>query len=732
MSLTCQEHPVAEMKGVSALVDAFPLPAAVLTMEGAVVRANASFRQMNADQPGFPPPESSSLWRRWIETVAGAGAAGLDRQLPFEEGASAPVRVRLRLLPTEPTCLLATCEPAEHRYRDSLDTSADLICVTDLQGDIIYVNEMWRRRMGRGQTEIAGTNSLVYVRPEFHTAYREALQQAASGQRVEAVRFTAQTKDGGSIDILTHFVPMLDANGAVAQVLASGRDITELQRAREELKSSEERLRVLFEYAPDAHYLMDLMGTFLDVNRAAEELCGYAKEEIIGKSFLKMGILSPKQLPRAAGYMAQSAMGRSIGPVELLLKRKDGTHIHVEIRTHPVRVGGRDVVLGTARDVSDRRKAEAALRDSEEKFKVIFEEAGEGIAYLDDGGRVLDSNKKVQEILGRSAEELAGKHLLELGILDAGNIPEIMGRLQQVLLGTREPLALCVTNKQGRQLHLECTASAVQCKGGSHHVVVLMRDVTESRRAAEHQAQLVRQLSEINQELRDFAHIVSHDLKAPLRGTRVLAEWLTADYQDKLDAQGKENLRLLNGRLNHMQNLIDGILQYSRVGRAEENVTFVDLGQLLREVVENLDVPSCISMQIQPGLPTVQADATRITQVFQNLLSNAIKYMDKPQGEVRVMGEDRGDCWEFRVADNGPGIEQKYFERIFKIFQTLTPKDAYESTGLGLTLTKKIVELYGGRIWVESTIGQGSTFFFTWPKEIHKLSETPEPASISS
>jgi signal transduction histidine kinase len=238
----------------------------------------------------------------------------------------------------------------------------------------------------------------------------------------------------------------------------------------------------------------------------------------------------------------------------------------------------------------------------------------------------------------------------------------------------------------------------------------------ERKQAEKQQAQLLQKLSEINQELKDFAYIISHDLKAPLRAIRTIADWLQADYADRLDAEGKEHLALLTNRVNRMQGLIDGVLQYSRIGRTEQGTVPVDLGRVVAEIIEDLDAPRHIAIGIESDLPTVDADPTRITQVFQNLLSNAIKYMDKPQGRIAVACAEQDGFWQFRVSDNGPGIEAKDFERIFKLFQTLARRDDSESTGVGLTITRKIVELYGGKIWVESEIGQGSTFFFTFPK----------------
>ncbi len=226
------------------------------------------------------------------------------------------------------------------------------------------------------------------------------------------------------------------------------------------------------------------------------------------------------------------------------------------------------------------------------------------------------------------------------------------------------------------------------------------------------------ELEKINQELQEFAHIVSHDLKAPLRGMDTLITWLADDYADQLDDGGKENLELLSIRSQRMRNLIDGILQYSRAGQASHKTKAVDLNQLLPEVIDMLQPPDHITVTVDENLPTVEFEETRLYQVFQNLLSNAIKYIDKPEGQITLRSRAEDAVWRFSISDNGPGIEAKYFERIFKMFQTLEAKDTYESTGVGLALIKKIVEMYGGTVGVESDLGQGTTFWFTVPMSL--------------
>lgn len=229
------------------------------------------------------------------------------------------------------------------------------------------------------------------------------------------------------------------------------------------------------------------------------------------------------------------------------------------------------------------------------------------------------------------------------------------------------------------------------------------------------QAQLLNELQLRNQDLKDFAYVVSHDLKAPLRAIGSLAGWLVSDYQDKLDAQGQELVRLLLERTERMHNLIEGILEYSKIGRIHEQHKALELEPLLLEVADSLDLPAHIQLKLDTPLPTLLAEPTRIRQLFSNLIGNAAKFMDKAQGEISVSCQQKDEFWEFAVSDNGPGIAPKHYEKVFQLFQTLQARDEFESTGIGLTLVKKIVELYGGSIWLESELGQGSSFIFSWP-----------------
>jgi signal transduction histidine kinase/ligand-binding sensor domain-containing protein len=224
-------------------------------------------------------------------------------------------------------------------------------------------------------------------------------------------------------------------------------------------------------------------------------------------------------------------------------------------------------------------------------------------------------------------------------------------------------------------------------------------------------------LEEVNSELKDFAYVVSHDLKAPLRGISQLSTWLSEDHREGLGKEGMEQIDLLQGRVNRMNNLVDGILRYSRLGRSEDLESEINLSFLLPNIIKRLESPEGIIFEIQEGLPKITMNQTKIEEVFQNLISNAVKYMGKPKGIIKIGFTELSGYWEFRVEDNGPGIEKKYHDKIFQIFQTLKARDDFESTGIGLFIVKKIIAGAGGEIRLKSEPGKGSVFLFTLPKK---------------
>jgi len=247
-------------------------------------------------------------------------------------------------------------------------------------------------------------------------------------------------------------------------------------------------------------------------------------------------------------------------------------------------------------------------------------------------------------------------------------------------------------------------------------------------KAFEKQERLLKNLEDKNQELSDYAHMVSHDLKSPLRTIDTLSAWLKEDYTNKLDEVGKDHLNNLRSGVEKMDDLITGILEYSTIGKDKTDVFPVNLNAVLKDVLKMLYVPENIQIEFE-NLPTVYGDKLRLFQLFQNLISNAIKYNDKEKGLIKIKVLEEKDFWKFEIEDNGKGIEEKYFNKIFKAFEKL--ENTYDSTGIGLSIVKKIINVYEGNIWLTSQLGKGTTFHFTL-KKINYVSSSNSSSKSST
>ncbi|MGH1385052.1 sensor histidine kinase [Kordia sp.] len=247
-----------------------------------------------------------------------------------------------------------------------------------------------------------------------------------------------------------------------------------------------------------------------------------------------------------------------------------------------------------------------------------------------------------------------------------------------------------------------------------HLVDIIDNQTKEILQINQQRDKLLANLERQNQELNDYTHLVSHDLKSPLQSIDALTTWLKDDYNELLDESGKETIKLIRSNVEKMDTLVKGILRYSTIGRVEKDFYKVDTHEVFKRVVSFIKIPDHIKISIPQKLPEVTGDHFRLEELFRNLLRNAIKFNDKPKGEITIGYTDKDDFWEFYVQDNGKGIEEKYFDKIFVAFQKL--ENNYKSTGIGLSIVKKIIELYNGEIWIESTPNLGSTFYFTLKK----------------
>jgi signal transduction histidine kinase len=379
----------------------------------------------------------------------------------------------------------------------------------------------------------------------------------------------------------------------------------------------------------------------------------------------------------------------------------------------------------TARDIGARAARQRMTAEEREiEARAVLDSLRKHIALLDGQGNIVSVNRAWREFgLANGATpaqaDAVGQNYI-VACQPPGQVPgdaqaaAAQAGIQAVLAGTSPGFELeypCHSPAEERWFLMRVTPLAGPIGGA----VVTHETITERRHLEQQRAGLVAELQAANRELSDFAYVVSHDLKAPLRGISSLASWLIEDFSDKLGAEGRSHLQLIASRVTRLSALIDAILAYSRAGRSRDDHATVALGPLVQNVIDLLAPPPHIQVDVLGDLPALTIDPAKAQQVFQNLLSNAIDFMDKAVGQVAVACVRDGADWHFTVADNGPGIEARHFERVFQLFQTLASRDELERTGVGLALVKKIVEMEGGRVWIESIVGAGATFHFTLP-----------------
>lgn len=464
----------------------------------------------------------------------------------------------------------------------------------------------------------------------------------------------------------------------------------------------------------DAVVIFDSQGRVVLANSPAQRMFGYNGADI---RKLCAADLIPRrfrdaQLFEWTEYSEESEARGKGKDLDLYGLRSDGREFNADVSLSPL---GEGLFLARVRDVTRRKQALVEAREFAESIVATIQEP---LVVLDQDYRLVSANRAFYQFFDLLQADAVGQRFFELHHRE-WDVPDLHRLLADVLQNHRRvegfELALKSAGFEDRTLRLN--VSRVVGKAKKHKLILIaMEDITERKRLESEQIRIIRELECANEELRNFAYVVSHDLKAPLRGIGSLADWIVADQQERLDAEGQQHLKLLIQRVKRMDALIDGVLRYSRAGRLREAKAAVDLDKMVREVVDLLPRPAHVAVTFNKTLPVINTEKTRIQQVFQNLLSNAMRFIDKAEGRIEIDFEDAEDMWEFSVADNGPGIEARHFERIFQLFQTLNSRDRFESTGVGLAIVKKIVDMYGGRVWVDSILGRGSTFSFSLPK----------------
>ncbi len=490
------------------------------------------------------------------------------------------------------------------------------------------------------------------------------------------------------------------------------------RRAEDKHKESEEKYHQVIEAANDAIFISDAStGVVSEANLMSEKLTGIEHDKIIG---MNLSALFP--IDRANKYISfyhdHLEKGKIISE-DIEIIHKSGRRIPVDIRASKTTADGREIAISIFRDMAVQKRIERQIKDTKQFLEKVMESVSNAIFVVSLHGHYTMVNHGAEEISGYKADELVGKSFSS--ILEPGSRKKMKAyfiKSSQLGHTVRQCEANIIT-KNGKTRSVIFSLAPLYYEGKIASVVGAAADITQLKDMEKHREELMKNLKRAYNELKDFAYIVSHDLKAPLRGISSLAQWTAQDYADKLDDEGRENLKLLVSRTKRMHNLINGILQYSRVGRLGPYYQRINTGDITREIIETIDPPENILFEIDEDMPEIVYDKTHFHQIMQNLLSNAINNMDKPDGEIAISCDhEKNGYFVFHVKDNGRGIDKKHFERIFKIFQSLSSRDETEATGIGLSLVKKIVETNGGSVDVESSPGAGTEFSFSIPDEL--------------
>jgi len=337
-----------------------------------------------------------------------------------------------------------------------------------------------------------------------------------------------------------------------------------------------------------------------------------------------------------------------------------------------------------------------------------------GLMEVNNNNEILTVNQSFVEMSGYSEKELLGE-IGENVFIKNKDFEILPDQSKNRSKGKSYSREITIQDKKGvNKSWLSSEAPNYNLNGEIVGFIGIHLDITEFKLLEKQNAKILIELEKRNNELHEYAHIVSHDLKAPLRSIDALVSWIKSDNKGKLDEVTVQNFELIEETLETMESLIFNVLEYSSAGVAIETINEVDLNLILEDLRKIILIPENISVIILKKLPIVKGDITKFKQIFQNLVSNAVKFSDKEKGIIEVDFNEEGSFYLFSVKDNGIGIDEKHHDKIFKIFQSLNRSK--ESTGIGLSIVKKVVELYEGDIWLESEEGKGTTFYFTIKK----------------
>lgn len=635
---------------------------------------------------------------------------------------------------------------SEKKFKELFESSPYAIIAINSNGKILLVNNQGLKLFGYTEDEIVGQKSELIVPDRFITKHIELRNKIFTGskiwERAAELELYCLRKDGKEFPVEISLSPLETEEGMLT--LAAIRDITDRKNKDREII----KLANIVRYSSEGIISKSLDGKIISWNGGAEKIFGYKKDEIIGK---KGDILYPEAIAQKEREIFQDVVkGKEVKSYETKRVKKNKKVIDVLITLSAIKdeKGNIIEVSKVVRDITDQKNAEKEIKQSQERFLKIFENNPIPMILTEmSTNKIRYANTLFLDTLGYAKEEVIGHTSEELNLIPpdeaARLVPLIMGYLKEEIKG-RSIEELATINDEEKESLLKSLRAIEEMKNfevkyakkngeifpvlisfklvtiaDEKYIISSFLDISERKKADEKLLNYTKEIEEKNKEIEQFAYIASHDLQEPLRTITNYLKLFEKENKGNISKSSEEYMNFINGATSRMRMLIFDLLQYSRIGR-NSALMEIDCNKLIKEVLADMDASvkeSKAKIKIDQ-LPTIKAYSD-LNSLFQNLLSNAIKFRkEEIPLLISITAESRPNEWVFAVEDNGIGIEEKYFEKLFKIFQRLHTMDEYPGSGIGLAQCKKIVELHEGKIWVESKPGIGSTFYFTISKNL--------------
>lgn len=586
-----------------------------------------------------------------------------------------------------------------------VDNAADVIIGANLHGEINYCNAAACARYGYTREEFIGMPYQQLLPKALKNEFENIKERLLFNETFEPFVAERVAKNGDVFVLSNQYSPIKSEEGRISGISC-------IQREAAQYSKAVGKSQAFLETAPDAMVIVNQFGQIVLVNAQVENLFGYTKSELLGEDvevLIPDEVLSVHKKHRAK-YFQQPTMRNMGQGLELNGKHKDGHLFPVEISLSPVKTDEGTFVSAAIRDITERKKAE-------KKFRGLLESAPDSMVIIDNEGFIQLVNTQTEKIFGYTKEELVGEKV-EILIPKRFQLNHPKKRDGFYNNPSTRPmntgLLLSGARKGGEEFPIEISLSPLEMEEGTL-VSAAIRDITERIKAEQELKRYNEELKNKNKELEQFAYIASHDLQEPLRTVASLVDLLSEQHADQLKDEGQHFLGFIKSATQRMTSLINGLLEYSRIGN-NRKLGSVDCNKLISNILA--DFSSVIKKSNAefdvPDLPVIMGYETELRQLFQNLIHNAIKFRKPNRNpKISLSAKYKFDHWEFSIRDNGIGIQPKHQSKIFMIYQRLHSRNEYEGTGIGLSHCQKIVEMHKGKIWVESTPDEGSTFYFT-------------------